>query len=160
MTLQQLKYIVAVDHYRSFALAAESLGVTQPTLSGMVGKLENELDLKIFERTSRKVAPTELGSKIIDQARIVLMETQRINEMVSENKKEVSGELRLSVGPSIAPYILPQFIKIYLADYPQVRLSVEEMRPEAMIKSLKVSAIDAGIATTGLRTEGIFEIPL
>ena len=160
MTLQQLKYIVAVDHYRSFALAAESLGVTQPTLSGMVGKLENELYLKIFERTSRKVAPTELGSKIIDQARIVLMETQRINEMVSENKKEVSGELRLSVGPSIAPYILPQFIKIYLADYPQVRLSVEEMRPEAMIKSLKVSAIDAGIATTGLRTEGIFEIPL
>lgn len=160
MTLQQLKYIVAIDRHRSFALAAEALDVTQPTLSGMVGKLENELDVKLFERNSRKVETTAIGKKIIGQAQIILMEANRIKEMVSEEKGNVSGHFRLAVGPSIAPYILPDFIKIYQTDYPDVTLSVEEMRPEAMIKSLLESAIDAGIATTGLASADVLEIPL
>ena len=160
MTLQQLRYIVAIDRYRSFALAAEALGVTQPTLSGMVGKLEEELDARIFERTSRKVVTTTLGEKIVEQAAVVLMEADRIGEIVRESVGAVDGHLRLAVGPSIAPYILPEFIRIYLADYPQVRLSVEEMRPEAMLKALRNAVIDVGIATTGHASDGIFEIPL
>ncbi len=160
MTLQQLKYVVAIDRYRSFAQAAEALDVTQPTLSGMVGKLEDELDVRLFERTNRKVVTTGIGAKIVEQARLILMEASRIKEMVSESKGEVAGEFRLSVGPSVAPYLLPDFIRIYLADYPQVVLSVEEMRPEAMIKALGEGTIDVGIATTGHRRQGIFEIPL
>lgn len=160
MTLQQLKYLVAIDKFRSFALAAESLDVTQPTLSGMVGKLEDELDVRLFERTSRKVTTTAIGATIVGQARLVLMEAERIKEMVSEIKGAVSGEFRLSVGPSIAPYILPGFIRNYMSDFPQVKLSVEEMRPEAMLRSLRESAIDAGIATTGHADTGIYEIPL
>lgn len=160
MTLQQLKYVVAIDRYRSFAQAAEALDVTQPTLSGMVGKLEEELDVRLFERTNRKVVTTGIGAKIVEQARLILMEASRIKEMVSESKGEVAGEFRLSVGPSVAPYLLPDFIRIYLADYPQVVLSVEEMRPEAMIKALGEGTIDVGIATTGHRRQGIFEIPL
>ena len=160
MTLQQLKYAVAIDRYRSFATAAEALGVTQPTLSGMIGKLEEELDVKLFERTSRKVTTTPAGAKLIGQARAVLMEANRIIEMVSESKGDISGEFRLAVGPSIAPYILPDFIRIYLNEYPQVILSVEEMRPEAMIKSILDSTVDAGIATTGHIVDGVFEIPL
>ncbi len=160
MLFRSLKYVVAIDRYRSFALAAEALDVTQPTLSGMVGKLEDELDVKLFERTNRKVVTTSIGARIVEQSRRILMETNRIREMVSETKGEVGGEFRMSVGPSIAPYILPDFIRIYMSDYPNVRLSVEEMRPEAMIKSLRDSAIDAGIATTGLIAQGIYEIPL
>lgn len=160
MTLQQLKYLVAIDRYRSFALAAEALDVTQPTLSGMIGKLEEELDVKLFERTNRKVTTTSIGTKIVKQAQLILMEANRISEMVSESKGTVSGEFRLAIGPSIAPYILPDFIRTYMADYPQVKLSIEEMRPEAMIKSLKESGVDAGIATTGYICPGVFEIPL
>ena len=160
MTLQQLKYIVAIDQYRSFAEAAAALDVTQPTLSGMVGKLEEELDVRLFERSSRKVATTLIGSKIVAQAKLTLMEANRIREMVTEMKGDVSGSLRLSVGPSIAPYILPDFIRIYMADYPQVALHVEEMRPDAMTKALRDSTLDAGIATTGLQQDGLLEIPL
>lgn len=160
MTLQQLKYVVAIDRYRSFAAAADALGVTQPTLSGMIVKLEEELDVRLFERSSRRVVTTAIGLKIVEQARRVLMETDRIVEMVSESKGSVSGEFRMAVGPSIAPYILPDFIRIYLADYPEVSLSVEEMRPGAMINSLREATIDAGIATTGHAEGGIYEIPL
>ncbi|MCM1066115.1 MAG: LysR substrate-binding domain-containing protein [Muribaculaceae bacterium] len=160
MTLQQLRYAVAIDRYRSFAAAADALGITQPTLSAMLGKLEEELDVKLFERTSRRVSTTTAGAMVVAQARVVLMEADRINEMVSETKGRVSGSFRLSVGPSIAPYILPDFIRFYLADYPEVSLSVEEMRPETMIKSLRDLTIDAGIATTGLADTGILEIPL
>ena len=88
------------------------------------------------------------------------MEADRIKEIVRETKDEVSGTLRLAVGPSIAPYVLPDFIRLYLGSYPQVRLSVEEMRPEAMLKSLREAHIDAGIASTGHIEDGIFEIPL
>ena len=154
MTLQQLKYIEAIDRYRSFAEAAVSLEVTQPTLSGMVGKLEEELGVKLFERTSRKVSTTTTGAAIVKQARLVLMEANRIKEMVDEIKGDVTGELRLSVGPSIAPYLLPDFIRIYMSDYPQVMLHVEEMRPEAMTRSLIDGTLDAGIATSGLSQAG------
>ena len=160
MTLQQLRYVAAIDSHRSFASAAEALGVTQPTLSGMILKLEEELDVRLFDRTSRKVSPTAIGARIAVQARKILMETDRIREMVSESKGGISGEFRMAVGPSIAPYILPDFIRLYLGEYPQVRLSVEEMRPEAMIRSLMAASVDAGIATTGHAAEGIFEIPL
>ena len=160
MTLQQLKYVVAIDSHHSFALAAEVLGVTQPTLSGMVGKLEEELGVRLFERTSRKVTTTTIGVRIARQARQILMEADRIREIVSESRGDISGPFRLVVGPSIAPYILPEFIRIYMSEHPEVGLSVEEMRPEAMIKSLRENLIDAGIATAGLRMDGIFEIPL
>lgn len=160
MTLQQLKYLVAIDRYLSFAMAAEALDVTQPTLSSMIGKLEEELDIKLFERTNRKVVTTNIGSEIVKQAQLILMETNRIHEMVSESKGAVSGEFRLAVGPSIAPYILPEFIKIYIADYPQVKLTIEELRPEAVIKNVKDSVVDAGIASTGYVCPGVFEIPL
>lgn len=160
MTLQQLRYLVAIDQHQSFAAASAALDVTQPTLSAMVGKLEEELDVRIFERTNRRVRTTSLGSRIVEQARLILMETNRIREMVDEAKGSATGDFRLSVGPSIAPYILPDFIRIYQTDYPDIALSVEEMRPETMLKSLLEGGIDAGIATTGHRIPGLFEIPL
>lgn len=160
ITLQQLKYIVAVNRHLSFAGAAEACGVTQPTLSSMVQKLEEELDVRIFDRTNRSVRPTATGTRIIAQAERTLAEASKIAELVAEEKGAVSGALALGVGPSVAPYILPEFIRHYIAEYPGVALSVEEMRSENMITALRHGLIDAGIAVSGNAKEDIFEIPL
>lgn len=160
MTLQQLKYIIAIEHYRSFAKAAEYLGITQPTLSGMLQKLEDELDVKIFERNNKSVSPTAEGIQIISQARRTISEAERIPQMIQEAKGSVSGSLNLSIGPSIAPYILPQFIFNYLNEYPNVDLTVKELKAPVMREALLKSEIDAGITLCGNAQEGIIEIPL
>ena len=126
MTLQQLKYIVAIDRQRNFAKAAEHCGISQPTLSAMLVKLEEELDVRIFERSNKLVTPTTAGEKIIRQAEKALAEAERITELVAEDKGAINGELALSVGPTIAPYILPKFIRHYMESYPTVKLSIRE----------------------------------
>src|SRR3712207_1944454 len=127
MTLQQLRYITAVDRFRSFAKAADACHVSQPTLSAMLVKLEEELDVRIFERSSKSVKPTTTGEKIIRQAETVLTEMERIGEIVAEDKGQIGGRFALSVGPTVAPYILPQFIKHYRENYTSVELSVREI---------------------------------
>ena len=149
MTLQQLKYIVAIDRYRSFAKAADALGISQPTLSAMLVKLEDELDVRIFERSNKSVTPTIAGEKIIRQAERTIAEAERINELVSEDKGDVAGDLRLCVVSSIAPYILPKFIRFYTEDYPQVRLSIIELKGDAILAELQQGHIDGAIATVG-----------
>ncbi|QVJ80563.1 LysR family transcriptional regulator, hydrogen peroxide-inducible genes activator [Prevotella sp. khp1] len=160
MTLQQLKYIVAIDRYRSFAKAADALGISQPTLSAMLVKLEDELDVRIFERSNKSVTPTIAGEKIIRQAERTIAEAERINELVSEDKGDVAGDLRLCVVSSIAPYILPKFIRFYTEDYPQVRLSIIELKGDAILAELQQGHIDGAIATGGHAQQGILEIPL
>lgn len=160
MTLQQLRYIVSIDRYRNFAKAAEALDITQPTLSSLLQKLEQELDVRIFERTNKRVVPTVIGEKIIRQAVNVIRESDRITELVNEEKCKVSGKLDIAVGPTIAPYILPQFIRIYTGLYPQVELSISEMKYDAMLDSLLQGRSDVGISISGHSREGIMEIPL
>ena len=160
MTLQQLKYIVAIDRYRSFAKAADALGISQPTLSAMLVKLEDELDVRIFERSNKSVTPTIAGEKIIRQAERTIAEAERINELVSEDKGDVAGDLRLCVVSSIAPYILPKFIRFYTEDYPQVRLSIIELKGDAIQAELQQGHIDGAIATGGHAHPGMLEIPL
>jgi len=160
MTLQQLQYIIAVDRYRSFAKAADHCGISQPTLSKMVAKLEEELDVRIFERTRHSVVPTSIGTRILRQAEKTVQEAARIEEIVGDMKERLSGELHIAVGPSIAPYILPGFIRVYGSECPEVSLTVEEMRPDNMAEALERGRIDAAVATSGVMREGIFEIPL
>ena len=160
MTLQQLKYIIAVDRYRSFSKAAEACEVTQPTLSGMLVKLEDELDIRIFERTNKRVTPTVVGEQIIRQAEKAVAEAERIAEIVNEAKGRVSGRLVMSLSPGIAPYIIPQFIRMYIEEYPEVDLSIEEMKAAAMVDALRKGIVDAGIATAGHASDGVYEIPL
>lgn len=111
MTLQQLKYIVAIDKFRNFAKAADACEISQPTLSAMLAKLEDELDVRIFERNNKNVKPTVVGEKLLAQAKKVVMEAGRIEEVAAEEKNSLTGKLTLSIGTTIAPYILPQFIK-------------------------------------------------
>lgn len=160
MTIQQLNYIIAVNKLRSFAKAAEHCGITQPTLSKMIAKLEEELDVRIFNRSNKNVEPTDIGRKIIDQAIKAVKEAELIQEIVNDTKNTLTGEMHISVGPSIAPYLLPRFIKIYGEDYPYVSLTIEELRFDNMVDALKSGIIDCAIAIGGNSREGILEIPL
>lgn len=160
MNLQQLKYVVAVNRFRNFAKAAKACNVSQPTLSAMLQKLEEELDIRIFERSNKLVTPTAIGEKIIHQAERTLQEIGRIGEMLSEEKGQINGKFALSVGPTIAPYILPQFIKYYRMSFPSVDLSIQEMKADFMLNALEKGELDAGIAISGNVCDGVLEIPL
>src|SRR5690606_11907295 len=117
MTLVQLEYIIAVDTYRSFVAAAEKCFVTQPTLSMQIQKLEESLGVKIFDRSRQPVVPTEIGEKIIEQARTVLTESKKIAELLQAERGELTGDLRIGVIPTVAPYLLPNVISNFLKKY-------------------------------------------
>lgn len=160
MNIQQLRYIVAIDRFRNFARAADACNISQPTLSAMLVKLEDELDVRIFERTNKVVKPTTVGERIIRQAQKALMETKRINELIAESKGTVGGQLTLSIGPTIAPYLLPKFIKHYRQYYPSVELTVKEMKADHMLEAILNGEIDAGIAISDNARQGVLEMPL
>jgi len=160
ITLIQLEYIVAVDTYRHFATAAEKCFVTQPTLSMQIKKLEENLDIILFDRTKQPVIPTEPGKIIIEQARIILRESKKIKELAKDVKEDISGELRIGIIPTIAPYLLPLFIGDYKKLYPEVQLKVEEMVTEKIVSNLQSDEIDVGILVTPLHDKTIIEKPL
>src|SRR6201985_2602360 len=114
MTLVQLEYIVALDSYRSFVLAAEKCFVTQPTLSMQVQKLEDTLGVKIFDRSKQPVSPTEIGIEIVAQARVLLAESEKIKEIITDRQGELSGELKVAIIPTVSPYILPKLIHSFI----------------------------------------------
>jgi LysR family transcriptional regulator, hydrogen peroxide-inducible genes activator len=157
MTFVQLEYVVAIDTYRHFAVAAGHCYVTQPTLSMQVHKLENELGLTIFDRSKQPVIPTEAGRAIIDQARKILSERQLIGEIVQTKKGILTGELRIGIIPTLAPYLLPLFIPGFAAKYPQIKLVVNEMTTGMLITQLREGRIDVGILVTPLGENGIRE---
>lgn len=160
MTIVQLEYIVAVDTYRSFVAAAEKCFVTQPTLSMQIQKLEDTLGVKLFDRSKQPVTPTEIGIDIIAQARILLSESEKIKEIITDRQKELSGELKVGIIPTISPYILPKIINGFVAKYPQVKLIVWEQTTENIIQHLKLGTIDCGILSTPLHESALLEIPV
>jgi len=157
MTFVQLEYIVAVDTYRHFAMAAGHCFVTQPTLSMQVQKLEEELGLKIFDRSKQPVIPTEAGREVIEQARKILSEKQVIGEIVQEKKGVLTGELRIGIIPTLAPYLLPLFVQDFSAKYPQIKLVVNELTTELLVGRLREGRIDVGVLVTPLQENGIRE---
>lgn len=160
MTFVQLEYIIAVDTWRHFAKAAEQCFVTQPTLSMQIQKLEEELDVKIFDRSKQPVVPTETGAEIIEQARTILSGKNGLLETIQNKKGKLTGELRIGIIPTLAPYLLPLFIQPFTKKYPEVRLVVHEMMTELIISRLREGKIDAGILVTPLQEAGIKEFVL
>jgi len=160
MTIVQLEYIVAVDTYRSFVAAAEKCFVTQPTLSMQVQKLEDTLGVKLFDRSKQPVTPTEIGIDIIAQARILLSESEKIKEIITDRQKELSGELKVGIIPTVSPYILPKIFNGFVEKYPQVKLIVWEQTTENIIQQLKLGTIDCGILSTPLHEANLIEIPV
>ena len=160
MTLVQLEYLVAVDTFRHFATAAEHCFVTQPTLSMQLQKLEEELGVQLFDRSRVPVRPTEVGKDIIAQARVVLAESKKVQEIVLNQKQELSGELRIGVIPTLAPYLIPLFITGFLEKYPNVRVVVQELLTDQIIEKLNHELLDVGLLVTPLENKSIRELPL
>jgi len=155
-----MQYLAAIDTYRHFATAAEKCFVTQPTLSMQVKKVEEELGVKIFDRTRQPVIPTQAGIAIIEQVRRILKEAEKIDLLVQEMQQEVSGDLTLGIIPTISPYLLPLFAGAFKQKYPAVHLKVQEVVTERIEELLKKDLLDAGILVTPLHNPGIIEQPL
>ncbi len=160
MTLTQLTYVLAVDTYRHFGMAAEKCFVTQPTLSMQIQKLEEELDVLIFDRSKQPVVPTEIGQQIIAQARTIVREADRMAEVIQAGKEEIAGTFVLGIIPTVATSLLPLFLKSFAKAYPKVQLTVEELQTHEIIERLKNDRLDAAILATPLEDKGIIERPL
>lgn len=160
MTLVQLEYIIAVDTYRSFVAAAEKCFVTQPTLSMQIQKLEESLGVKIFDRSRQPVVPTEAGGRIIRQARVVLTESRKIKDILQEVSGELSGEFKIGVIPTVAPYLLPPVIASFANQYPNLKIQIWEYTTEKIVQELKSGTLDCGILSTPLQDSAIAELPL
>ncbi len=160
MTLQQLEYILALDQTRHFVRAAEKCGVTQPTLSAMIQKLEDELDCKIFDRSQHPLVPTEIGKQIIQQSQVILFNVNQLKENILTEKGEKSGSLTLAMIPTVAPYLLPDFISNFRTDFPTIDLKVSEMQTDTVIEKLHAAEIDMAILSTPLNDPKILEVPL
>ena len=157
MNLNQLEYIIAVDTYRHFVKAAEKCYITQATLSMMIKKMEEELDLVIFDRSKKPVVPTQLGKKIIAQAKIIVQESQKLKEIVSAEHDSLSGELHIGIIPTLAPYLLPLFLNSFLKKHPLIKLNISELSTDEIIHKLKQNDLDAGILATPLNDSSLKE---
>ena len=160
MTLTQLQYTIAVAEVGNFTQAAEKCFVTQPTLSMQVQKLEDELGIKLFNRNTKPITLTTIGEKIIDQAKMILKEANRMEDIVSTEKGFVGGNFRLGIIPTVMPTLLPMFLNTFIKKFPKVNLKIEELNTAAIIEELKNGKLDAGIAATPLDDVKITEKPL
>jgi len=157
MTLTQLKYVVAVDANRHFATAAEKCYVTQPTLSMQINKLEQELGILIFDRSKHPVVPTQIGTQVIEQARILLKEAEKLHDMASKKEDELNGLFRIGVIPTIAPYLIPLFLRRFNEHYPDVDLIFEEAITRELINKLNNDQIDVAIIATPVKQNSVYE---
>ena len=160
MTLQQLEYILAVNQFRHFAKAAEYCRVTQPTLSAMIQKLEEELDTRIFDRSQQPICPTPVGILIIEQAQKILVQANRIKNIIEEEKHSLTGIFKLGILPTVAPYLLPRFFPQLMKKYPDLDIRVVEMKTNDIKKALQTGEIDAGIVASLAGMEELQQTPL
>lgn len=160
MTITQLEYVVAVATFKSFVAAAEKCFVTQPTLSMQIHKLEEELNVKIFDRNKHPIALTEIGTEIVNQAKIVLSENQKIFELVNKSHGKLSGTFTMAIIPTLAPFIVPQLLDLHTKQYPDLKLIIKEMQTEEIIQKLFNYEIDGALLSTPLENNGIKEYPL
>ena len=160
MTITQLQYVLAVAEYKNFTLAAEKCFVTQPTLSMQIQKIEEELNILIFDRSKKPIQLTEIGQKIVNQAKNIVNEAGRIKDIVEQQKGFVGGEFRLGIIPTIMPTLLPMFLTNFIKKYPKIKLIIEELNTDEIILRLKNGHLDAAIAATPLMEEKLKEIVL
>ncbi|ARV10557.1 hydrogen peroxide-inducible genes activator [Winogradskyella sp. PC-19] len=157
MTITQLKYTLAIAEHKNFTKAAESCFVTQPTLSTQIQKLEDELDVIIFDRGKKPIELTDVGRKIVFQARNIVNEAERIQDIVDQQKGFIGGEFRLGIIPTVMPTLLPMFLKNFIKKYPKVKLKIEELTTDEVLARINDGHLDAAIAATPLENETIKE---
>ncbi|MFZ2449476.1 MAG: LysR substrate-binding domain-containing protein [Methylovulum miyakonense] len=162
MNLRDLHYLIAVADLRSFVQAAERCFISQPTLSTQIKKMEDSLGVQIFERTNKKVLPTELGEKIIASARLILKEVDHIKEMADIAQDPLAGNLRLGAFPTLSTYIFPQLVPLIKQAMPKIRLILVEEKTDSLLHQLKSGQMDAAllalpIIDDHLETEALFD---
>ena len=160
MTLTQLNYMSAVAEHGNFTVAADKCFVTQPTLSMQVQKLEEELGVKIFNRSTKPIILTDVGEKILVQAKRITEEATRMKDIVSTEKGFIGGEFKLGIIPTIMPTLLPMFLNTFIKKYTKVDLKIEELTTQNITKMIEEGHLDAGIAATPLGLDSILELPL
>jgi LysR family hydrogen peroxide-inducible transcriptional activator len=160
MTLTQLEYILAVAKFRHFGRAAQSCFVTQPTLSTQIQKLEEELEVSIFDRSQNPVEITTEGKIILDQAHIIIEEQKKLISLVKLERQEISGDLKIAVIPTLSPYVVPLFVYEIKKKFPQITLSISEHHTEDIIQMLKKGETDVAILVTPIDEPTLQETPL
>lgn len=160
MTLVQLEYIISLETHRHFAVAAEKCFVTQPTLSMQVQKLEDSLGVVIFDRKKHPIEPTPIGAKLIQQARVILNESKKVNELILDEKQEIQGDINIGIIPTLAPYLVPLFISSLVEKHPKLNLTIREQVTDNLINSIDKDQIDIGLLVTPLNDENLLEKPL
>ena len=160
MTLTQLGYIVAVDKYKNFGVAAQHCQVTQPTLSMQLQKLEEEIGLILFDRSEQPVKTTKVGEVLVHQAKIILREAHKFDELVLEEKDETKGIIHIGVIPTLAPYLMPLFLKDFMKKNPALKVVVEELQTSQILKKLEDLELDLGLLVTPIEQAGLKSDPL
>lgn len=160
MTLQQLRYIIAIDQYRHFGKAAEACDLTQSTLSLMVKKMEEELDVRLFNRDAHPVEPTEMGRKVIDRAKVVLFNAEQIIEMTRSEKEALSGPLKVALISTVSPVLVPGLFNYFGRCYPSISLQTEEMLSSTINDKLHKAEVDMGIVAGPVNISDFLEVPL
>lgn len=159
-SLTQLEYVLAVDKHRHFGKAAEACHISQPTLSQQIQKLEDELSIIIFDRIQKPIVTTDEGRRLIEQAKVVIREQEKLIHISRMGKKGLAGEFRLAIIPTIGTYLIPLFIKDFSSRYPEVELFIEELKTEASLEELRNDRLDGAILATPLERPGFKEHPL
>lgn len=159
-SLSQFEYIVAVDQFRHFGKAADHCHVTQPTLSMQIIKLEEEYEVLIFDRSKQPILPTDEGKILIEQARHILHEVAQFKHLTLQTSDELTGDLRLGVIPTLAPYLLPLFVGKFAERFPKAQLIIDEMTTTQLIQALHHDQIDMGLLVTPLEDDRLTEVPL
>jgi len=157
MTITQLYYVLAVAENQNFTKAAAKCFVTQPTLSMQIQKLEDQLGVQIFDRSKKPIELTNIGRKIVTQARNIVNESYRIQDIVDQQKGFIGGEFKLGIIPTVMPTLLPMFLKSFIKKHPKVKLRIEELTTEEIITRIKDGHLDAAIAATPLEDDSIKE---
>ena len=160
MTIAQLKYTLAVAEHGNFTTASDKCFVTQPTLSMQVQKLEEELGVIIFNRSTKPLQVTDIGKKVLFQAKKIVEESSRMNDVVSEEKGIIGGTLKVGIIPTVSSTLLPLFLNIFLKKHKNVELKIEEFNTETISQKLEDNTIDCAIAATPLNNNTIIERPL
>lgn len=160
MTIIQLEYVLVVAESKNFTLAADKAFVTQPTLSMQIQKLEKELGVEIFDRSTHPIKITPIGEKIIAQAKVILKEVKKMSQMISELNISLEGTLKVGIIPTVLPTLLPLFYKNFVTQFPKAKLIIQELKTHEILEKLRDDKIDFGILVTPLGHEDIVEKPL
>lgn len=160
MNIQQLEYIVALDNDRHFVTAAENCHVTQPTLTMQLQKLEEEVGVLLFDRSKKPLIPTSEGKLFIARAREILREIGELKNIAKEGEKNIKGEFRLGIIPTVAPHLIHLFLEKFVKENPETVLRIEEMKSVSLIKALRNDIIDLAIMATPVEEKDLKETTL